>query len=116
MDKEKIKRNRMSKMSKFKIFLIWFFQRRGSTKIHPLHTLTPTQRIGLTYFSSLARKMNKKYKTRKCVICNCTFYSTAKKPSPVCTTWDCFRDYYYLGGKNDKTYKVKSKASRELVS
>lgn len=86
-------------MKKLVLFLKWFFGYRGSTKVHPAMAfkyLPSTPGINPQAAGSIAEgKLSGIYHERTCKVCGCTYWSTRKKnPSPVCTTWSCYRDYH----------------------
>lgn len=81
------------------LFLKWFFQFRGSTRVHPAMALgyIPSV-VGIPIKSNEAivyTKLGKFYREMECAVCGCTYWSMKpKNPSPVCTLWSCYRKYY----------------------
>ena len=85
-------------MRKFKLFLKWMFQYRGTTKVHPLEYIPVEGKvIGEAYLESKGA-----VKEKKCPVCKDVYYQLGKSKSPMCPRLQCFMAFYTVENETEK--------------
>lgn len=92
-------------MSKTWVFIRWFLEVTGNTKI-------PPEPLTLLGYSKIGRPMT----LHTCTVCGTEYWSWAKNPKPYCTTWACCRDYYIHGGIYHGSVKTQENIFKRLHS